>query len=614
MRTRALVAILSAGLLLAAPCVAPPPPEWPISAPAGRDAGLWSLLDDYVTWQMQESPVWASQQGDERWNDRLADNSPEAEARRARAVDEFFSRLNNLDGAQFGEADIVDASLLRRELELSITGRRFHPEQFVLDARWGPQIDLPSMHRQLPFLKPKHYADFAARLEAVPASIDQSIAQMRRGLEAGRVPPRAAVAGAADQCDALADERFTREPQASAFYEPFLALPENDPAAVRARAAIAEGITPAFARLARFVREEYEPKCRDSYGASEGVDGLPAYEHALRQHTTLELTAEEIHQTGLVEVARIRAEMMDVIRRSDFTPPSGADDEATFKAFIESIRVDPRFHAKSPEELVERYQALCKRIDAELPRLFRVLPRLPYGVREMPRMMAPASPNAYYLNGSLESGVAGTFIVNTYRLDQRPTYEMIALALHEAVPGHHFQIALAQEAAGVHRFRTLLGYTAFVEGWALYAESLGLEMGESPRSAGGRGFFEDPYDDFGRLTYEMWRACRLVVDTGIHAKGWSRQQAIDFMLANSALSPHNIEREVDRYIGWPGQACGYKIGEIAIQRLRRECEAALGKAFDLRAFHDVVLSEGALPLNVLEQRVSRWVAGQRRSG
>lgn len=609
MRTLALASVVT-GLALAAPCAAPPPPEAPVVAPAGRDAALWALLDDYVQWQMEESPVWASQQGDERWNDRLADSSPQAEARRARAVDGFLARLNGLESASFGPADTVDAALLRRELELSVEGRRFHPEQYVLDARWGPQIELPSMHRQLSFLKPRHYSDYAARLEAIPTAIDQAIAQMRLGLKAGRVPPRAAVAGAAEQCDALADARFAREPETSPFYEPFLALPQDDPSAARAREAIAGGVTPAFARLATFVREEYEPNCRAAIGASDGVDGLPAYEHALRQHTTLDLTADEIHRTGLAEVARIRAEMMEVIRRSDFKPPAGADEAATFRAFIEGIRTDPRFHAGSPGELVERYQALCKRIDAELPKLFRVLPRLPYGVREMPQIMAPASPNAYYLNGSLESGVAGTFIVNTYRLDQRPTYEMIALALHEAVPGHHFQIALAQEASGVHRFRTLLGYTAFVEGWALYAESLGLEMGKTPRAAGGHGFFEDPYDDFGRLTYEMWRACRLVVDTGIHAKGWSRRQAIDYMLANSALSPHNIEREVDRYIGWPGQACGYKIGELAIRRLRRESEAALGEGFDLRAFHDVVLSAGALPLDVLEQRVNRWVAEQ----
>jgi uncharacterized protein (DUF885 family) len=313
---------------------------------------------------------------------------------------------------------------------------------------------------------------------------------------------------------------------------------------------------------------------------------------------------------GVSEVARIRAEMFRVIARTDFAQRDTLKGDELFAAFVNHLRTEPRFYCQSPQELLTGYREIAKRIDGELPRLFGRLPRLPYGVRELPKFAAPASPTAFYYPGSLTGGVAGYFMANTYRLDQRPRYEMISLTLHEAMPGHHLQIALADEVEGVHPFRRRLGYTAFVEGWGLYAERLGMEMfapiGKAEDAGLGRGLFKDPYDDFGRLTYEMWRACRLVVDTGIHAKGWSRQQAIDFMKHNTALSELNIEREVDRYIAWPGQACAYKVGELAIRKMRAEAESALGDRFDLRAFHDHLLGAGALPLDVLQTRMERW--------
>ncbi|MBX3364603.1 MAG: DUF885 domain-containing protein [Phycisphaeraceae bacterium] len=580
---------------------------------AGRSPALIALLDEHVEWLLVTYPTWASRLGDDRYNDRLSNLGPEQTEDSRVVLADRLERLRALDRSDFVEDDHVDADLLDRELSITLAWSAFSPEQVPLNAMWGIQVEMPQAWRAFPFLRPRHYDDYATRLERWPTLVDQTIDNMRKGMQAGRMPPRVAMLGTVAQCMAAGDSRFDADPAAHPMYAPFTSLDNDHPAAVRARKAIAGGIAPAMRRLAAFLEEEYIPACRESIGASDGIDGLPFYEFTLRQHTTTTLTADQIHQIGLDEVARIRAEMVEVMLRSDwFTQGPGAVEQfatrdAQLAAFINYLRTDPRFYHESARSLLDGYLALSKVIDGEMPRLFRMMPRLPYTVREMPAFMAPASPTAYYNPGSIEAGIAGTFLANTYRLDQRPKYEMLALTLHEAVPGHHHQIALANELEGVHRLRTMTSFTAFVEGWALYAESLGLDMGDTPRSQGGRGLYEDPYDDFGRLTYEMWRACRLVVDTGMHAKGWTRQRAIDFMAANSALSMHNIEREIDRYIGWPGQACGYKIGEITIQMLRRRAENILGERFDIRDFHDVVLGAGAVPLDVLERRVERWI-------
>ncbi len=568
-----------------------------------RSPALLAILDEHVDWLMRESPTWASSRGDYRFNDQLRDESPEAYERRRAEMRDRLSRLGALDQSTFTEEDRLDADLLAYELTLDLEGARFRPEQMPVDALWGVQVSLPQLADSLAFPSERHYADYAARLERVPRLIEQTIDQMRRGMEAGRMPPRAALRGVVEQALSLATEDVERRPQTSPFYKPFLGRPEGDAASARARRAIAEGIVPALRSFAAFVRDEYMPAARESVAASDAVDGVEWYNHRLRRYTTLPLTAGEIHEIGLLEVARIRAEMMEVIARTDFPRKGELEGEELFRAFVEYLRTDPRFYYDSEEGLLAGYREIAKRIDAELPRLFGTLPRNSYGVREMPLLAARTGPTAYYYPGSLRAGRAGYFVANTYRLDQRPKYEMIALTLHEAAPGHHLQISLAQELeGGAHEFRTLLGYSAFVEGWGLYAERLGLEMGEGPR-----GLFEDPYDDFGRLTYEMWRACRLVVDTGMHAMGWSREKAIGFMLENSALTPLNIEREVDRYLAWPGQACAYKIGELKIRELREMAERELGERFDVREFHDVVLGAGALPLPVLERRVERWV-------
>lgn len=601
--------LAGASLAHAQPADAPPP---------GRSPELWGVLDDYVAWQMDQSPEWATQRGLPGYADRLSDPSPEATRSRLADMQSFLNSLARLSELPLSPADHEDIELLARDLQLGLEGARFHPEQTPVDARWGPQIWLPQMPDQLNFNKPGDYADFAARLEQIPWYLEQTTRQMRLGLEAGRVPPRASILGADQQAAALATEAIAADPTQSPFYRPFAALDDDHPTAARARAAIEEGVTPAFAEFARFLREEYIPACRESPAASDSVDGLAWYAHQLKVHTTTDLTPDEVHQIGLREVARIRAEMIGVVKMTDWyadrleaTVDAPEDDDALLASFIDYLRTHPRFYHDSPEALLAGYRDIAKRVDAELPRFFRVMPRLPYGVREMPALAAPGSPTAYYYPGSLRAGVPGYFVANTYRLDQRPRYEMIALTLHEAVPGHHLQIAIKQELEGVHEFRTLQSVTAFSEGWALYAERLGLEMGDRPLSQGGFGFYDDPYDNFGRLTYEMWRACRLVVDPGIHAKGWSRQQAIDFMLANTALSAHNVEKEVDRYIGWPGQACGYKLGELKIRELRALAEGTLGDDFDLRAFHDHLLAAGAIPLDVLESRMFDWVEAQR---
>jgi uncharacterized protein (DUF885 family) len=364
------------------------------------------------------------------------------------------------------------------------------------------------------------------------------------------------------------------------------------------------------------------PACRDSVGISQGVDGIRAYEVALKSHTTTDLTPQQIHEIGLREVASLRREMLATIRETDFdeTLGKGLSDDDLFKAFIQHHRESDASYWPDGDSMMRDYRELAKRIDPELPRLFRTIPRNQYGVREIPRFAARTSPAAYYYDGSLRAGTPGYFMVNTTNLRQRPKFAAISLTIHEAVPGHHFQIALADELEGVHPFRTQLGYTAFVEGWALYSERLGLEMaggaiGNATRPAelapSERGLYAAPLDNVGRLSDELWRACRLVVDTGLHAFNWPREQAINYLLENTAISSHDATSEVDRYIGWPGQACAYKIGQLKILELRERAQQQLGAAFDVREFHDIVLLGGSVPMPVLEERVNRWLASKR---
>ncbi|MDX9910624.1 MAG: DUF885 domain-containing protein [Phycisphaerales bacterium] len=585
--------------------------------PEGRDPALWRLLDDYLNADAQAQPEAASLRGDFRFNDLLSDPSGEAADFWTGQMASLLARLDRLDQGGFGEDDRLDAALLRSTLESGIESARFRPEQTPISSISGPQVWLPQLGSRVPMLSVQHEADYLARLRQVSGEIDATIATMREGIAAGRVPPRVTVLAAPAAARSQATEAIADDPTRSPFYAPFLSRPDSVHAAP-AREVIAGEIVPAYARLADFLEREYLPACRETIGASASVDGMAWYEHALRTHTTTRLTAAEIHAIGVAEVERIQRDMMGVIRRTDWYEriTSGdssvsqlreADDDALFPAFSEHLRTDPSFYFTNAEELLTAYRDCAKRIDPELIRLFGVLPRLPYGVREIPRFAARSSPTAYYYPGSAEGGVPGYFMANTDRLDQRPRYDIVPLTLHEAVPGHHLQIALAQEMEGVHPFRRSISVTAFVEGWGLYAEKLGLEMGDDAK----HGMFADPYDDFGRLNFEMWRAMRLVVDTGIHAEGWTRDKAIAYMLAHSAKTPVDIANEVDRYIAWPGQACAYKIGELRMLAIRARAEAALGDAFDVRAFHDELLGAGPLPLDVLDERMDRWIAAQK---
>ena len=634
MRSPLVIGTLGAALQIAA---AQQPAPWATPCPDGRAPALWALLDEATESAVREFPLWSGPTlGDDRYNDRLQDASPEAVARRLDESRDLLARLEALDRTGFSDADRLDADLLAHDLQLGIDGARYHPEQTPVTAQAGPQYWLPQMASFAPFSKPRHDDDYVARLGQVSRLIDQQVAQMRAGMRAGRVPPRVVVEPAIDQARTLAE---TDDPAESPYYAPFASRDPDDRQAALARSIIELDITPAYARLADFLENEYLPACRDSIGAADSIDGPAAYDFALRTHTTLDMDAEQVHAVGLREVERIRAEMLETIARTDWhgNLKQWPDDDALLHGFFAYLRTDPRFYFTEPADLLAGYRDIAKRIDAELPGLFGRLPRLPYGVRPIPDYAAPSSPSAYYYQGSMAGAKPGYFMANTYRLDQRPIYEMTALTLHEAVPGHHLQIALAQELEDVHPYRRLAGHTAFVEGWALYAERLGLEVGSdsasSPAPGGGgaresssgrrgsgelsstpdpsHGLYADPYQDFGRLNFEMWRAMRLVVDTGIHAKGWTRQRAIDYMTANSAISDHNIRAEVDRYIGWPGQATGYMIGRLAILDMRARAEEALGDDFDLRAFHDELLGAGALPLPVLEARMDRWINAQR---
>lgn len=608
-RTAAAAIPLLLASLIASACASAPHSTSTRHAASSADRAVLALLDEDLDAQAEANPVSASMRGDRRFDDQLPDVSPAAIEKRLAATQARLNRLLSIDREALSPEQRLNAELLEWELRDTLDAAAFKPWQAPITQQNGPHISAPQWADSLSFTQREHYEDYLARLRAFPNYIDQTIANMRAGLANGQTPPRFVLRAVPDQAAAQATPAHRADPASHPMYKPFRDLEPGDPLARSAREAILVDVLPAFEKLAAFLRDEYVPGARESIAAVDLPDGEASYANRLRHFTTTDLTAREIHEIGLREVARIRREMMDTIARSDFPMKESLEGDDLFRAFIDYLRTNPRFYYDDPRDLLRGYRDISKRIDGAMPELFGKLPRLSYGVREMPAFIAASAPTAYYYPGSLKLGVAGNFVANTTKLDQRPKYEMTALTLHEAVPGHHHQIALAQEleADGLHEWRTILGYTVFVEGWALYSERLGLEVGGEP---GSRGMYEDPYDDFGRLSYEMWRALRLVVDPGMHVLGWSRQRAIDYMLENSALAEANVISEVDRYIAWPGQATGYKIGEIRIRELRTRAELILADRFDLRAFHDAILEAGAVPLSVLERRIDAWIASQ----
>ncbi|MSR40955.1 MAG: DUF885 domain-containing protein [Phycisphaerales bacterium] len=562
-----------------------------------------SVLADAEAYRRQVSPEYAMSKGDDTRAGELRDVSPRAHINDINATRDFLERIIAIDVAMLSTSDQLDYRLFRRQLEMTLEGDTFGDWMMPINARSGPHQDIPQMGDLDRLQTELDFEHYAKRLTCVAGQLLQLEETLRAGLAAGKMPPRLVIEAIPQQI------RTARESALDRLRTPLTKFPASMPAATRARItqeieATIPLIADAMLLFEAFLIADYLPMCRATTAASDMEGGADWYAFQLRSFTTTALTAQEIHDIGKREVARIRGEMMTVIAKTDWSaadlPRASLSDDARFAQFIEYLRTAPRFYCTTAEELLARYRSFCKEVDPHLPELFGTCPRLTYGVREIPRFMAPSQTTAYYQQGSPKRGEPGWFYANTYRLDMRPTYEIVPLSLHEAVPGHHFQISLANELEGTREFRKDLDSTAFVEGWALYCERLGIEM----------GFFTDPYDDFGRLLYEMWRATRLVVDTGLHAFGWTREQAIAYMTYHTALSALNIENEVERYIGWPGQATGYKIGELCIRALRAEAETTLGSAFDIRRFHDAVLLNGPLPLDVLEATVRAWIASE----
>ncbi|MGH7572968.1 MAG: DUF885 domain-containing protein [Gemmatimonadota bacterium] len=490
--------------------------------------------------------------------------------------------------------DQLSYDLFRRDTEEDVEGARFPAELLAINQLGGVQQDVPNLLALMPARTVADYEDVLSRLRGIPTLVDQTIVLLEEGLAQGVTPPGVTLRDVPGQVESLLAPDPLESPMLQAFTRFPDGLPEPERERLRDEAVtvFVEQVVPAYRRLLDFLERTYVPAARETIAATALPDGEAWYAYNVRRSTTTELSPGEIHEIGQREVARIRAEMEAIKEEAGF--------EGDIAAFNDFLRTDPRFFHDSAEELLEGYRDIAKRADPELVRLFGTLPRLRYGVKPVPAYSEKSQTTAYYQPGSPEAARPGWFFANTYALDTRPTWEMEALTLHEAVPGHHLQIAIAQELEDLPEFRRHGGYTAFVEGWGLYAESLGEEM----------GFYEDPYSKYGQLAYEMWRAVRLVVDTGMHTMGWSREQAIEFFKDNSSKSEHDITVEIDRYIVWPGQALAYKIGELKIKELRALAERELGERFDLRAFHDTVLGQGALPLDVLEERLRDWIAAQ----
>ena len=553
---------------------------------------LEELLADYWSYTLQESPTLATRAGVNDFNHLLPQVSPVDQARKLRSEEAFQERLNSIDRDSLNRDNQVNYDLLDWELGRSIDGMRLNTSRIpfntfssffsgALRASFGINMNTE-----------EDYRDYIARIEEFPRYFNENIENMRQGIRDGFVLPKIIIGGVLPTVQAQVYDN----PDDSSLADPILDINERLPEAVRTqiindtRSAIRTYAIPSFRQLVTFLEEEYYPAATEGIAATDLENGEEYYSHQIRVYTTrTDLTADDIHEIGLSEVTRIRSEMDVLIEESGF--------EGSFGEFTEFLRTDPQFYAETAEELLQAASFVAKKIDYRMPEFFGRLPRTPYGVVPVPDEIAPNFTTAAYNYAVVGGTRGGAYWVNTYALDQRPLYELPALTAHEAVPGHHQQNAIASEIEGVPEFRKVLGYSAFGEGWGLYSEKLAIDM----------DIYENEYEHFGRLSYEMWRACRLVIDTGIHAKGWSRQQALDYLGDNTSLSQANIRAEVDRYISWPGQALAYKLGEMKILELRARAETELDGRFDIREFHDVVLGQGALPLDLLERVVNQYI-------
>ncbi len=568
-----------------------------VPAPAAADAAadLDALFEREWERDLADNPLLATYRGDRRYDALWPDISPAAQAARNAADAKVLDELARIPRDQLSAARRLDYDLFRYEYEDRKAAAAFHPEYYEIRAREGPQA-LNEVAELMPFETVADYETWLKRLAAMPAFLDQYGEQLKLAAAAKHTQPRVIMERVLPQLEAQVPD----DPSKSPFYGRFTKFPDAIPVAERerlsaaARKVIAEDVIPAYRRFNAVFRDVYLPATRDTVGIWDTPDGRAFYANRVRYHTTTSLTPERIHEIGLAEVARNRAEMQKVM------------DEVGFKGelteFFEHLRTDPQFYYKTPDELFRAYAYITKVIDPELPKHFGKLYRTPFGLRPIPELSAPNTTTAYYQGPSIDGTRPGYYYVNLYKPEVRPKYEMEVLTVHEAAPGHHLQIALAQEQTDLAKFRRFGGQTAYTEGWALYSERLGYDL----------GLYKDPYSRFGQLTYDQWRAVRLVVDTGMHHMGWTRQQAIDYFMANAAKTETDIVNEIDRYIAWPGQALGYKIGQLKILELRDRAKAALGDRFDIRAFHDTILATGSVPLEILERTVDDWIGAQQK--
>ncbi len=564
------------------------------AAPAAPVTALHHLFDRAWEQDLADNPLSATFYGDTRYNDRWPDVS-RAGLDRGHAHDlEVLAALKKIPRAALPSAERLNYDLFKREYDGRLAEWPFHTEAYAISVANGVQT-LSELAEIQPLESTADYDAWLNRLRSLPGFVDQTAELLRGGIRDHRTQPHVLMERVVPQ---LA-KQLVDKPDDSPFFERFRQFPDRVPVADRerlasaARSVIADAVLPAYRRFDRFFREEYLPACRETVGIWDTPDGAAYYRNRIAYHTTTSLTAEEIHAIGLKEVARDRAEMQKVMDEVGF--------KGTLQEFFTKLRSDPQFYYATPDELYRAYVVTAKTIEPELPKLFGHLYRTPFGVRPIPAISAPNTTTAYYMPPSDDGRRAGYYYVNLYRPEVRPKYEIEVLTSHESVPGHHLQIAIAQELGELPKFRRLGGYTAFVEGWGLYSERLGYDL----------GLYKDPYSRFGQLTYDMWRAIRLVVDTGLHAEHWTRQQAIDYFKDNAAKTETDIVNEIDRYIADPGQALAYKIGQLKILELRAEAERELGPAFDIRGFHDAVLANGAVPLEVLDANVQAWIAARR---
>jgi len=558
---------------------------------AARD--FQKILDDHWATHLKESPDFASSLGNRAYDGKLPDNTKKARLRREAYNEEILTRLRQIPVHNLDQNALLNYKIFMRLRLMEQENAQYPGYLFAITNREGWHMSFAQSPSNMPFLESADYENYLGQMADYPRYNAENIALLKEAVHKGYTHYCASMAG----YETSISSHIVDDVKKSVFYSPFQSFPakmseeKRQEMTRRGALLIRDNVIPAYKAFYKFYREEYAPNCRKTVGILSLKGGDRYYAHLIRTFTTTNMTPDDIHKIGLREVKRLRGEMNKIIKKVGFT--------GRFKEFLTFLRTDPRFYATDKQTLLARTALIAKRMDGELPKLFGFLPRNPYGIREIPKDIAEKTTTAYYMPSQGEGRTAGFYYVNTSLLKSRPFYDMEALTFHEAVPGHHLQIAIQKEL-DLPLFRKFADFTAFVEGWALYAERLGLEV----------GFYKDPYSDFGRLAYEMWRACRLVVDTGLHTKGWSRQQAIDYMAENTSLSVHNITTEVDRYITWPGQALAYKIGELAITALRRKAAAELGDKFDVRAFHDTILGNGALPIAILEDVVNDWIKKQ----